>query len=71
MVTPYNHQSLQAQCVIKSMSMILMKHLTILGQMWPMYLSLATFMYNTFNIPSLGSFSPYGLVFRRKSKVLI
>ena len=34
-VTPYNHQSLQAKFRIKSLSMILMKHLTNLGQMWP------------------------------------
>ena len=33
-VTPYNHQSLQAKYGIKSLSMILMQHLTNLGQMW-------------------------------------
>ena len=48
-VTPYNHQSLQAEHGIKSLSMILTKHLTNLGQMWLKYLSLATFAYNTFN----------------------
>ena len=43
-VAPYNHQSLQAEHGIKSLSdMILTKHLTNLGQMWPKYLSLATF----------------------------
>ena len=62
MVAPYNHQSLQAKHGIKSLSMILMKHLTSLGQMWPKYLSLATFAYNTFNTPNLGNFSPYELV---------
>ena len=44
---PYNHQSLQADHGIKSLSTILTKHLTNLGQMWPKYLSLATFAYNT------------------------
>ena len=34
--------------------------------MWPKYLSLATFAYNTFNTPNLANFSPYELVFRRK-----
>ena len=48
-VVPYNHQSLQAEHGIKSLSNILTKHLTNLGQMWPKYLSLATFAYNTFN----------------------
>ena len=41
-VAPYNHQSLQAEHGIKSLSTILTKHLTNLGQMWPKYLSLAT-----------------------------
>ena len=47
-VAPYNHQLLQAEHGIKSLSTILTKHLTNLGQMWPKYLSLATFAYNTF-----------------------
>ena len=45
-VAPYNHQSLQAKHGIKLLSYILTKHLTNLGQMWPKYLSLATFAYN-------------------------
>ena len=32
-VAPYNHQSLQAEHGIKSLSMILTKHLSNLGQM--------------------------------------
>ena len=40
---PYNHQSLQAEHGIKSLSNILTKHLTNLGQMRPKYLSLAKF----------------------------
>ena len=46
---PYNHQSLQVENGIKSLSTILTKHLTNLGQMCPKYLPLATFAYNTFN----------------------
>ena len=42
-VTPYNHQSFQAEHGIKSLSTILTKHLTNLGKMWPKYLTLATF----------------------------
>ena len=42
MVAPYNHQSLQAEPGIKSLSSILTKHLTEQGQMWPKYLPLAT-----------------------------
>ena len=51
-VAHYYHQSLKAEHGIKSLSTILTKHLTNLGQMWPKYLSLATFAYNTFNIPN-------------------
>ena len=54
-VVPDNHQSLQAEHGIRSLSNILTKHLTNLGQMWPKYLQLATFAYNTFNTPNLGN----------------
>ena len=36
--------------------------------MWPNYLQLATFAYNTLNTPNLGTYSPYELVFGRKPK---
>ena len=39
--------------------------------MWPKYLPLATFAYNTFNTPNLGNYSPYELVFGRKPKLLL
>ena len=58
-VTPYNHQSIQAEHRIKLLSMNLMKHLTKLDQMWPKYLSVATFAYNTFNTPNLANFILY------------
>ena len=61
-VAPFNHQSLQAEHAIKSLSTILTKHLTNLGQMWPKYLLLATFAYNMFNSLNLANFSLYELV---------
>ena len=70
-VAPYNHQSLQAECGIKSLSNIMTKHLTNHGQMWPKYLPLATLAYNTFNTPNLGNYSLYELVFGRKPKLLL
>ena len=70
-VAPYNHQSLQAEHGIKSLSCILTKHLTNLGQMWTTYLSLAIFAYNIFNSPNLGNYSPYELTFGRKPKLLL
>ena len=39
--------------------------------MLPKYLSLATFVYNTFNTPNLANYSPYELVFGRKAKLLL
>ena len=47
-VAPYNHQSLQAEHGIKSLSNILIKHLTNLGQMWPKYFSLWLCLHITF-----------------------
>ena len=70
-VAPYNHQSLQAEHCMKSLSTILTKHLTNLGQMWPKYLPLATFAYNTFNTPNLGNYSPYEVIFGRKPRPLL
>ena len=70
-VTPHNHQSLQAEHGIKSLSHILTKHLTNLGQMWPKYLQLATVAHNTFNTRNLGNYSPYELVFGRKPRSLL
>ena len=70
-VAPYNHQSLQAERSIKSLSTILSKHLTNLGQMWPKYLPLAMFAYNTFNTSKIGNYSPYELTYGRKLRPLL
>ena len=70
-IAPYNHQSLQVEYGIESLTNILTKHLTGLGQMWTKYLSLAMFAYNTFNSPNLGNYSPYELSFGRKPKLLL
>ena len=69
-IAPYNHQSLQAEHGIKSLTRILTKHLTGLGQMWTKYLSLATFACNTFKSPNLGNYTPFELTFGRKPKML-
>ena len=66
-IAPYNHQSLQAEHRIKSLTCILTKHLISLGQMWTKYLSLATFAYNPFNSPNLGIIATFG----RKPKLLL
>ena len=56
---------------IKSLSTILTKHLTGLGQMLPKYLPLAKFASNTFNSLNLANYSPYELVFSGKPKLLL
>ena len=70
-VGPYNHQSLQTEHCIKSLSNILTKHLTGEGQMWHKYLHLATFVHNTFNSLNLCNHSAYELVFGRRPKILL
>ena len=39
--------------------------------MWPKYLSLAIFAYNTFNSLNLANYSPYKLVYGGKPKMLL
>ena len=70
-VAPSNHQSLQAEHGIKSLSIILTKHLTSIGQMWPKYLPLATYAYNTFNTSNLGNYNPYELTFVGKLRPVL
>ena len=70
-VAPYNHQSLQAEHSIRSLSNILTKHLTGLGEMRPDYLPFATLAPNTYNSLNLSNYCPYELVFRRKPKLLL
>ena len=70
-MAPYNHQSLQAEHGIKSLSRIPMKHLTSLGQMSLKYLPLVIFAYNTFNTPNLADCSPYELLSGGKPKLLL
>ena len=70
-VAPYNHQCLQAEHGIKLLSTILTKHLTEQGQIWSTFLPLVTLAYNTFNSSNIGNYSPYKLVFGRKSKILL
>ena len=70
-VAPYNHQSLQTEHGIKSLSTILTKHLTNLDHMWLKYLLLAMSSYNMFNTPNLGNYSPYEVTFSSKSRPLL
>ena len=70
-VASYNHQSLQGEHGIKSLSNILTKYLTKSGEMWPDYLLFATLAHNPYNSLNLSYYSPYELVFGRKPKLLL
>ena len=70
-VAPYNHQSLQAEHGIKTLSQILTKHLSGQSQMWHKYLPLATFTHNTFYSPTLANCSPYELVFWETTEITV
>ena len=67
----YNHQSLQTEHAIKSLSNILTKHLTKPGDMWMDYLPFATLAHITYNSTNLSNYSPYELVFGRKPMLLL
>ena len=65
-VSPTNHKSLQAEHRIKSLSNILMKHLSGLGDNWHLYARTAMLTYNTYNTPNLDNMSPFELALGRK-----
>ena len=68
-VSPSNHKSLLAEHGIKSLSNILMKHLTGLGLDWNIYCKPAMLVYNSYASPNLADFSPFELVFGRKANI--
>ena len=68
-VSPTNHKSLLAEHGIKSLSYILMKHLTGLGLDWNIYCKPAMLVYNSYASPNLADFSPFELVFGRKANI--
>ena len=57
--SPTNHQSLMAEHGIKSLSHVLMKHLTGLGEDWHMYCKLAMLVYNSYATPQSRSFKSF------------
>ena len=65
-VSPTNHKSLQAEHGIKSLSNILVKHLSGLVDNWHLYLRPAMLTYNTYNTPNLDNLSPFELTYGRK-----
>ena len=65
MVSTTNHKSLLAEHGIKSLSNLLVKHLSGLWS-WYNCLPYAMLCYNSYSTPNLDSYSPYELVFGHK-----
>ena len=68
MVSTTNHKSLLAEHGIKSLSNILVKHLSSLWS-WYNCLPYAMLCYNSYSTPNLDNYSPYELVFGHKMKL--
>ena len=65
LVSPTNHQSLQAEHGIKSLSGLLVKHLPTVWS-WHSVLPYSMLCYNGYSSPNLNGYSPYELVFGHK-----
>ena len=52
---------------IKSLSSILMKHLTGLGDNWPLYCKPAMLVYNSYATPNLDNLSPFEIAIGRRA----
>ena len=66
LVSPTNHKSLQAEHGIKSLSGLLVKHLSEQCN-WVSCLSYSSLCYNCYDSPNLDGHSPYELVFGHKN----
>jgi hypothetical protein len=65
-----NHKSLQAEHGIKSISNILMKHLSGLGSNWDKFLPFTMLSYNIYTTPNLANYSPSEIILGRKIKII-
>ena len=65
LVSPTNHKSLQAEHGIKSLSGLLVKHLSEVWS-WHSCLPYSMLCYNAYSTPNLNGYSPYELVFGHK-----
>ena len=65
LVSPTNYQSLQTEHGIKSLSGLLVEHLSTVWH-WHSVLPYSMLCYNGYSIPNLNGYSPYELVFGHK-----
>ena len=69
-VSVTNHKSLQAEHGIKSLSNMIITHLTGLGRDWHVYAKACMLTYNSYASPNLCDLSPFELVFGRKPRIV-
>ena len=69
-VSVTNHKSLQAEHGIKSLSNMIITHLTGLGRNWHVFAKPCMLTYNSFQTPNLDDFCPFELVFGRKPRIV-
>ena len=62
-ISPHNHGSSKVERQIKTVTDIIVKHLWDKRQMWPLFVTTATYAMNTFTSEALNGFSPFQLVF--------
>ena len=63
LISPYNYGSSKVERQIKTVSDIIVKHLCDKGQMWPLFVTTAVYVMNTFATEALNGFSSFQLVF--------
>ena len=70
LVNPTNHQSLQAEHGIKSLSGLLVKHLSTVWS-WHSVLPYSMLCYNGYSSPNLNGYSPYELTLSNKLEIKV
>ena len=68
-VSPTNHRSLLAEHGIKSLSNLIMKHLSGFGKNWHLFAKPCMIAYNSYASPNLAGYSPFELVMGRKAHI--
>ena len=69
-VSVTNHKSLQAEHGIKSLSNMIITHLTGLGKDWHIYAKPCMLTYNSYHTPNLDDHCPFELVFGRRPRIV-
>ena len=68
-VSPTNHQSLQAEHGIKTISNTIIKHLVAYGKNWEEHARSAMLHTNSYSSPNMCNVSPYQCVFGKKARI--